>query len=79
MPNGRIRRDAEYMEQLSEYSLEPTSFNTNGSSNLFKTIFKALIAFLISYSNRPQHYNKDIQLQNKKIKSIVDGILNFLV
>jgi len=53
MPNGKIRRDAEYMEQLSEYCLEPTSFNTNGSSNLFKTIFKALIAFLISYSKRP--------------------------
>ena len=42
--NASERRDDEYMEMISEYSMEPTnSFNQSGAHTLFQEIFKLLI------------------------------------
>ena len=42
--NASERRDDEYMEMISEFSMEPTkAFNQNGAHTLFQEVFKVLI------------------------------------
>ena len=86
--NGRQRRPSD-PQTLDE--TEPTSFNTNGACDVFKQIFKHLLANAIYFYNQDieymeklktekfLHIKKDTYKQSQKKKKIVDALLHHVV
>mgnify|MGYP001430242272 CR=1 FL=1 len=55
--NASERRDDEYMEMISEYSMEPTtSFNQNGAHSMFQEVFRVLIGMACKLFKEQEKY-----------------------
>jgi hypothetical protein len=87
--NASERRDDEYMEMISEYSMEPTkSFNQNGAHTLFQEVFKVLIGTACKLFKEQQKYmemfrtlslnalNQKNHKESQKLKTMVDEMLS---
>ena len=89
--NASERRDDEYMEMISDYSMEPTSsFNQNGAHLLFQEVFRLLIGMACKLYKEQERYlemfrtlslnevNQKRHKESQKLKSMIDEmLLNF--